>query len=284
LVFCDYMALLSVEWLYYHIDTTLQTNYSSGMIYKIPDIKSVVATNLVRFRKSSKLTQLQVAEKINYSDKALSKWERGESLPDVCVLKQLADIYNVELDVVLHEESTREKLQDLSRNKVFISILSVLLVWLIAMITYVIFEMIAPRMFETWLIFIYAIPVSAIVALIFNNVWGNRIYNMVIVSALDWGISLSLVITLREVAPNSWYLYFVSAIFELMVIIWYLLDLSKYNEDRKNKNKIALELKAKHKEELLKKATEEQAKRNLAAKEKAEKSIQKHSKEKNIKE
>jgi transcriptional regulator with XRE-family HTH domain len=250
------------------------------MNYRIPDIKSVVATNLVRFRKSSKLTQLQVAEKINYSDKALSKWERGESLPDVCVLKQLADIYNVELDAVLHEESTREKLQDLSRNKVFISILSVLLVWLIAMITYVIFEMIAPGMFETWLIFIYAIPVSAIVALVFNNVWGNRIYNMVIVSALDWGVSLSLVITLRDVAPTSWYLYFVSAIFELMVIIWYLLDLSKYTEERKNKRKIAREAQAKHKEDLFKKAVEVQAKKNLALKEKAEKSKEKHTKEK----
>jgi len=234
------------------------------MSYKIPDIKSVVANNLVRFRKLNKLTQLQVAEKINYSDKALSKWERGESLPDVCILKRLADIYKVELDDILHEETPREKLQDLSRNKVFISILSFLLVWLVAMITYVIFEMIAPGSFDTWLIFIYAFPISTIVILIFNNLWGNRIYNMVIVSCLDWGIALSLVLSLRSVAPTSWYLYFVAAIFELMVIIWYLLDLSKYRAEKKKKRKIAKENKIKHKEEILKKAMEEQAKKNLA--------------------
>lgn len=241
------------------------------MNYKIPDIKSVVATNLVRFRKINKMTQLQVAEKINYSDKALSKWERGESLPDVCILKQIADIYNVELDDILHEETPIEKLHDLSRNKVFISILSVLLVWLIAMVTYAIFEMVAPGMFETWLIFIYAFPISAIVALIFNNLWGNRIYNMVIVSALDWGVSLSLVLTLRRIAPTSWYLYFVSAIFELMVIIWYLLDLSSYTENRSKKRKAAKLEKAKHKEELLKKAMQVQAEKALAKENKKKK-------------
>jgi len=239
------------------------------MNYKIPDIKSVVATNLVRFRKINKLTQLQVAEKINYSDKALSKWERGESLPDVCVLKQIADIYKVELDDILHEETPREKLQDLSRNKVFISILSVMLVWLVAMITYVIFEMVSPGVFETWLIFIYAFPVSTIVALVFNNLWGNRIYNMVIVSALDWGISLSFVLTMRNIAPTSWYLYFVSAIFELMVIIWYLLDLSAYTESKRKKHKLAKEAKAKHKEEMLKKAVALQAKKKLSKTSKA---------------
>lgn len=128
-----------------------------------------------------------------------------------------------------------------------------MLVWLVAMITYVIFEMVSPGVFETWLIFIYAFPVSTIVALVFNNLWGNRIYNMVIVSALDWGISLSFVLTMRNIAPTSWYLYFVSAIFELMVIIWYLLDLSAYTESKRKKHKLAKEAKAKHKEEMLKK-------------------------------
>lgn len=232
---------------------------------KIPDIKSVVATNLVRFRKESKQTQLQVANKINYSDKALSKWERGESLPDVCVLKQIATIYNVELDDILHEKTPKEKLQSLYRNKLVISVLSVLLVWLVAMVVYVMFELIAPGSFDSWQIFFYAIPASAVVALIFNNQWGSRIYNMVIVSVIDWGLAIALVITLKNVAEQSWYLYFIAAIFEIMIIIWYMMDFSRIVENRKERqakfakeraNKKADAIKAKE----LKKAVAEKAK------------------------
>jgi len=239
---------------------------------KIPDIKSVVATNLVRFRKESKQTQLQVANKINYSDKALSKWERGESLPDVCVLKQIATIYNVELDDILHEETPKEKLQSLYRNKLVISVLSVFLVWLVAMIIYVMFELIAPGNFASWQIFFYAIPVSAIVALIFNNQWGSRIYNMIIVSAIDWGLSLALVISLKDVAEKSWYLYFIAAIFEIMIIIWYMMDFSRIVANRKERQLNLIKEKANKKAESLK---AKELKKAVAVKIKAEKKAKK---------
>ena len=50
------------------------------------DLKLTVARDLADCRRAAGLTQLQLAEKLNYSDKAVSKWERGESLPDVAVL------------------------------------------------------------------------------------------------------------------------------------------------------------------------------------------------------
>ncbi|MCI2069408.1 MAG: helix-turn-helix domain-containing protein [Bacilli bacterium] len=196
---------------------------------KNTDIKAVVSNNLVRFRKEAKLTQTQAAEKINYSDKAISKWERGESLPDVYVLKQIADVYGVELDDMLHEETTKEKIQSFYRNRNVIAVLSVLLVWLIMMIVYVIMELVNNAL-PNWLAFIYAIPLSFIVALVFNNLWGGRIYNMIIVSGLDWGVALSLVLSLGfidSLKEKIWYLYFIAAIFEVMIILWYLLDFSK---------------------------------------------------------
>ena len=50
------------------------------------ELKKIVTENLIYYRKINKLTQLQLAEKLNYSDKAISKWERGESLPDLYIL------------------------------------------------------------------------------------------------------------------------------------------------------------------------------------------------------
>jgi transcriptional regulator with XRE-family HTH domain len=205
---------------------------------KQTDIKDIVSQNLVKFRKEANLTQTQVAEKINYSDKAVSKWERGESLPDVVVLKQIADIYGVELDDLLHETTTMEKIQSFYRNRTVISILSVLLVWLVAMICYVVIEIALPGQLVTWLAFIYAIPVSFIIALVFNNLWGGRIYNMVIVSGLDWGVALSLVLSLQlidSIRDKVPYLYFIAAVFEVMVILWYLLDPTKLKKQRQMK-------------------------------------------------
>lgn len=70
------------------------------------DLKAVIAKNITELRKENKLTQLELAEKLNYSDKSVSKWERGESIPDVIVLKELADLFGVSVDYMLkpHKE------------------------------------------------------------------------------------------------------------------------------------------------------------------------------------
>ena len=72
------------------------------------ELKNIIANNLMALRKSNKLTQLELAEKLNYSDKAISKWERGESLPDVLLLKSLADMYGVSVDYLMKEHSHDE--------------------------------------------------------------------------------------------------------------------------------------------------------------------------------
>ena len=95
---------------------------------EIKDIKEIVASNLVKYRKEANLTQSQLAEKINYTDKAISKWERGESLPDIYVLKMLADIYKIDVSALLREKTRVEKLKTIYHNKIIITILSYLLV------------------------------------------------------------------------------------------------------------------------------------------------------------
>ena len=62
------------------------------------DIKSIVASNLIALRKSRKMTQADVAEKLNYSDKSVSKWEHADSLPYISILSALAFLYGVPLD------------------------------------------------------------------------------------------------------------------------------------------------------------------------------------------
>ncbi len=191
---------------------------------RIPDIKLIIAKNLIKYRKANNLTQTQLASKLNYSDKAISKWERGEGIPDINVLKQIADIYNIPIEALLHQETYAEKVQSFTKNKYVILVLSIILVWFIAMITYVLLEIIKPNTYPSFLCFIAAIPVSFIVALVLNSIWGSRIYNMILVSGINWGVSVLLVTSLKQFSDHMWYLYFVSAIFEILTILWYMLD------------------------------------------------------------
>ena len=72
------------------------------------DLKPVIAKNIADLRVAHGFTQLELAEKLNYSDKAVSKWERGESLPDVTVLKQISDLFGVTLDYLVNKEHAPE--------------------------------------------------------------------------------------------------------------------------------------------------------------------------------
>jgi len=97
------------------------------------DIKDNLAINLTKYRKAYGLTQAELAEKLNYSDKAVSKWERGESVPDLYVLKQIADFYSVKIDTLISEPK-KERIQvakSISKKRATICLCATGLVWLV---------------------------------------------------------------------------------------------------------------------------------------------------------
>ena len=141
-------------------------------------LKYQIGANIAAYRKRAGLTQAGLAEKLNYSDKAVSKWERGESVPDVITLNQLAEQFDITVNDLLQdpnllpEESTAmqhamekvvEKTLKRKANKNIILGLSSLLVWFVALFFYVIFSSLGFE--EGALGFFYAIPATAIVVL-----------------------------------------------------------------------------------------------------------------------
>ena len=130
------------------------------------DIKSIIAGNIVQLRRKSGMTQIELAEKLNYSDKAVSKWERGESVPDISVLKNIADLFGVTVDYLItaeHEEiceTEQESLEDAEevarkkkRKKVMIAGMSVLLVWLVAAVIFVPLDIVMSDTMAHWIAF-----------------------------------------------------------------------------------------------------------------------------------
>ncbi len=203
------------------------------------DLKSIVAHNIIALRRKHDMTQLELAEKLNYTDKAVSKWERGESLPDIVILKTIADLFGVTLDYLVTQEhddrepehiwlETEEEISEREKKKrrkllthAYIACVSVLLVWLIATLVFVIIRLANPDAVALWLTFLYAVPASCVVVLIFNSIWFKASRNFFIISCLMWSTLASIHISFMVFGiPEVWLLYILGAPGQAIILVW----------------------------------------------------------------
>ncbi|MBR1988661.1 MAG: helix-turn-helix transcriptional regulator [Clostridia bacterium] len=178
------------------------------------ELKDIIASNLINLRKSNKLTQLELAEKLNYSDKAISKWERGESIPDVFIIKQLADMYGVSVDYILSDHPLSEKIKQKIKkptlnNKLIITILSTLGVWLLACIGYITVLFLTHKEYNCWMIWIWALPVCFIVFTVFSGIWGHKQHLFFSITFLVWTLITAIYLQLYRLGFNIWQLYLI---------------------------------------------------------------------------
>ncbi len=182
------------------------------------DLRKRVAENLTHYRKLSGLTQGQLAEVLNYSDKSVSKWERGEGLPDLVVMMKLAEIYNITLNDFVAEKP-KKRIPDTRHQKILITLLSVGIVWLVAVTLFVILPLIFTDFKRAYLFYIYAVPVTAIVVLVFSSVWGNRNVWFASTSVLCWGVIVSIYVTL--IKYNIWTLFLIGIPMQALIVMWF---------------------------------------------------------------
>ncbi len=188
-------------------------------LFKV-ELKHIIAKNIAELRRKNGLTQLMLAEKLNYSDKAVSKWESGASLPDIVVLKEMADLFGVTVDSLLSEDGKVE-LRPASRPRrrihTIVPLLSVMLVWLIGTLIFVSLTMAGVKG-SNWLSFIWPVPVSFIVLLVFNSIWGKRRLNYLIISMLMW--SLLAAVYLSALSYNHWLLFVMGVPGQAIILLW----------------------------------------------------------------
>ena len=169
----------------------------------LAELKLTTASNIIKLRTAAGLTQSELGEKLNYSDKSISKWERGEALPDVSVLKRMADIFGVSVDYLIcsHDEWTgvpgRKQKNEQERNydRGMIVLVSIIGIWTLAVLVFVIFWSLGSI---NWMIFIAALPVMMITLLVFNSIWNKGRFNEWIVG----GLVLSLFILVFLLTPG----------------------------------------------------------------------------------
>ena len=200
-------------------------------------LKAIIGSNIAACRKQCRLTQASLAEKLNYSDKAVSKWERGESMPDVLTLVQIAELFGVSVNDLLTDpnmlpedispvvekmEKAVEKTLKRKADKPSILGLSSLLVWAVALLLFVIISSLGIS--RSWLAFIYAVPANAIVLLSLLSAWRDFRWNKTLVSIIVWGSLLSLYISfLMFISFNIWKLFLLGIPGQLAVLLWFRL-------------------------------------------------------------
>ncbi len=164
------------------------------------DIKDIIAENIINLRKASGMTQAEMGDLLNYSDKAISKWERGGSTPDISNLKSVADLFNVTVDYLITPHSgddvpvPRGKANGLYKRHIYITVMSILMVIFTAIALYVVLNSLAPHMPHKWLIFLYFIPLIMVIWLIYNSLWFNQRKNYLIISLLVWSVMAAITV------------------------------------------------------------------------------------------
>ncbi|MBQ8793900.1 MAG: helix-turn-helix domain-containing protein [Clostridia bacterium] len=181
------------------------------------------ARNLTHYRKASGLTQTELAEKLNYSDKSVSKWERGDGLPDLTVTAQIAEIFGLTVNDLIADKPRRKLMN--THNKIIITLLSMGIAWLVATVLFFLFEMTLPGVYNWWLLYIYAIPISAIVGIVFSCIWWKKIHIFASISTLIWSVALCIMLTVSVFIhePKIYLIFIVAAVVQVMTILWFLI-------------------------------------------------------------
>lgn len=190
------------------------------------NIKKTIGYNIYRLRRASGMTQLALAEILNYSDKTVSKWERGEALPDISVLIQISDLFNVTLDYLTKEHDGIEISAIGAVNKTHVQAravitgMSLMLIWLIATLIFVLVHIAYKNIIFEWLSFVYAVPVTMVVWLIFNSVWFNKTRNYLIITFLMWSVLISFVITFMTMGYNVMVILLLGIPGQVIIFMW----------------------------------------------------------------
>ena len=209
------------------------------------ELKSRVGANIARLRRERGMTQAELAERINYSDKAVSKWERAESLPDVLTLLSLAEQLDTDLNTLVGM-SANPKTEPVSEpeppipekpakkhrtaDRGVIQQLSSILVWVVALFLYMVLDAFGVK--NLWLLFVLAVPANAIVLLSLRSAWKLFGLNRILISVIMWCFLVIIYLLLLVVGKvNVWRILPMGLLGQAAIILWFKMFRSEKEEN-----------------------------------------------------
>lgn len=186
------------------------------------ELNLIIADNISSLRQAAGMTQAELGEQLNYSDKLISKWERGEAAPNAYTLKALSEVFGVTVDTLFTDhrggETVAYSLQKTERkqfsNRTLIAGISVCGMWLLAMLIYVILGATVKSLPE---IFVYALPAALVLILVLNSVWNRGKRNFIIIGVLLVSIAMTVYVALLNF--HIWQIFLLLIPAELIVFL-----------------------------------------------------------------
>lgn len=187
------------------------------------EIKTNFSQNLIKLRKAKNLTQLQLAEKLNYSDKAISKWEVGSVLPDVETMQHIAEFFGITVNDLIYAKK-RNILKEFYKTHLFTTLLVTISIWFVATIIFFVLDS-ATSLQRTWLTFIFTIPINAIVLIVLSSVWFKKVFVYLSASAFLWSTIVSIFLAINN--PQLWFIFIVGVVGQGVISVAMLLRKKK---------------------------------------------------------
>ncbi|MBO5027089.1 MAG: helix-turn-helix domain-containing protein [Clostridia bacterium] len=209
--------------------TNMQKLWYYSIMENVSEINQKIAGNIAFYRKQSGMTQAELAEKINYSDKSVSKWESGNGVPDVYTLLQLAKLFKVSLNDLVGEkaEQTAVKEQRTKGLEALIMLLSSGIIWLVATCLFVALHLVMPGQKPWWMAFMFVAPLNAILLIVFACAWKYRLLNFVSVTLLIWSGLTCFYLTGRFISIEKgwdyhglWTVFLLGAPLQVLEVLW----------------------------------------------------------------
>ena len=188
------------------------------------DIRPIISKNLSMLRKEKGLTQAELAERLNYSDKAVSRWEHGDTLPDVNVLYELCEFYGITIndlvseDCKVQKEIKKEYTKEMNTYKIWRSILSVSIVWLLVTLIFT-YSLAISGNANLWILFVWAVPVSIIAFYVFGKSFLNSLTRFILSSCIMWTIIASVFVSM--IPHVFWQLFLIGVPLEMIIFLTY---------------------------------------------------------------
>ena len=187
------------------------------------DVRKNIVNNLVLLRKTNKMTQQELAKALNYSDKAISRWEVGDSLPDISVLLRVCELYGVEFEWLIrrHDEAPKRGKKHTEGLGPRIAIVCLIATFCYAVATIV---FVYNRVFHNeavWLAYVWAAPASLSFAVFFSRRWWSGIVTGILLSLDMWailtGFYLHFLVTVGE---NIWPIFLLGVPAQIIFILF----------------------------------------------------------------
>ena len=207
------------------------------------EITENIAKNIQKLRKVNGWKQSELAEKLNYTDKAISKWERGESVPDIDMLASIANIFNVTVNYLItaHSDSELESSQKdkgLFVRNFLIMILYCVSVYLIASILFTTAALRDPNEMSTWwCVFIFAIPICALIVYVYGKRSSYWLVQLISISLFIWTFIAAFYCLTVVLKLNSyfWLLFIIGAPLQGIICLYAFYKRKRFKKRNKDK-------------------------------------------------